>query len=233
MVKNHMKRITAPRSWSVSRKTSKFITKPSPGAHKLEQAVSINTFLKELVNVTSTTKESKFVLTNDEVLINGRRRRDFKAQVGFLDVVSVKSSNLNFLVSVNNKGELKPKELGDKEATKRLLKISGKTILGKDKVQINTFNGENLLVKEKDAKSFKVGDSLIVEVSSLKVVEHVPLKEKSLVFVFTGKHSGKSGVLESINNKIVSVKNNDEEFETSKDYLLAVNKEKIAELELK
>ena len=231
MVKNHIKRITAPRTWSVHRKTSKFITKPSPGAHKLEHSVSINTFLKELVELTNTTKESKFVLTNDEVLINGRRKRDFKTQVGFLDVVSIKSTNMFFLVTVDNKGSLKAKEISDKQASQRLLKINGKSVLGKDKVQINTMNGENLLVTEKDAKKFMVGDSLIVETSSLKILEHIPLKEKALVFVYTGKHSGKSGVLVSVNDKIVMIKNDKEEFETSKDYLLSVNKEKVAEFE--
>lgn len=226
-----MKRITAPRTWNVQRKNTKFITKPAPGAHKLERAVAINTFLKELVNITNTTKESKFVLTNDEVLINGRRKRDFKTQVGFLDVVSIKSFKKNYLVVVDNKGALRSKEINDKQASQRLLKITGKSILGKDKVQINTLNGENLLVKEKDAKNYKVGDSLIVEVSSLKVLEHLPLKEKALVFVYTGKHANKSGVLESNKGKTVTIKADKESFETSEDYLIAVNKEKIAEFE--
>lgn len=231
MVKNHMKRITAPRTWNVQRKTTKFITKPLPGAHKLEQAVAINTFLKEFVNLTNTTKESKFVLTNDEVLINGKRKRDFKTQVGFLDVVSIKSFKKNYLIVIDKKGALKPKEISDDQASKRLLRISGKTVLGKDKVQINTVNGENLIIKEKEAKNYKVGDSLIVEVSSLKIIEHLPLKEKVLVFVYTGKHASKSGVLESVSGKTVLIKSDKESFETSKDYLIAVNKEKISEFE--
>ena len=228
-----MKRITAPKTWSVQRKTSKFITKPKPGAHKLEQSVAINTFFKELAHVTNTTKESKYVLTFDEVLVNGRRRRDFKTPVGFLDVITIKSTKKNFLITVDNKGALKPKELDEKLASQRLLKITNKHIIGKDKVQINTMNGENLLVSDKEAKKYKLGDSLIVEVGSLKVLEHVSFKEGGLVFVYVGKHAGKSGELKAVSDKSVTIKNNDDEFETSKDYLLAVNKEKIVEFELK
>lgn len=231
MVKNHMKRITAPKTWNVTRKTSKFITKPKPGAHKLDQSISINTFMKEMICITKTTKESKYVLTNDEVLVNNRRRRDFKTPVGFLDIITIKSIKKNYLITIDNKGSLKSKEINDKQASQRLLKIKGKTTIGKDKVQINTMNGENLLIKEKEAKNYKIGDSLIVETASLKILEHIPLKEKSLVFVYTGKHSSKSGVLESTSEKTASVKMDKESFSTSKEYLLAVNKEKITEFE--
>lgn len=225
-----MKRITAPKTWNVKRKTSKFITKPSPGAHTLDRSLAINTFFKELVHLTNTTKETKYVLTNDEVLVNGRRRRDFKAQVGFLDIISIKSSNKHFLLTVDNKGSLLPKEINEKQASSRLLKIKGKRLIGKDVVQINTLNGENLLVNLKEAKKFNVGDSLVVEVASLKIIEHIPLKQGSLVFVYTGKHSSKFGVLESVNEKIVLIKADKESFETSKAYLFAISKEKLVEL---
>lgn len=228
-----MKRITAPKTWNVKRKVSKFITKPKPGAHKLDQSISINTFMKEMIGVTNTTKETKYVLTNDEVLVNNKRRRDFKCPVGFLDIVSIKSTKKNYLITIDNKGALKSKEINEKQATQRLLKIKGKTALGKDKIQINTMNGENILVKEKDAKNYKVGDSLIVETASLKILDHLPLKDGSLVFVYTGKHSSKSGTLESVSGKTATVKMDKESFETSKDYLLAVNKEKISEFEEK
>jgi small subunit ribosomal protein S4e len=231
MVKNHMKRITAPKSWNVLRKTTKFITKPAPGAHKLEQAVSINTLLKELIKITNTTKETKYVLTNDEVLINGNRKRDFKTQAGFLDVVTIKSINQNYLITVDKNGALKPKLITEETATKRLLKISGKKILTKNKVQINTMNGANILVDEKEAKKYNLGDSLIQDIKTRKITNLIQLKEKNLVFVFTGKHSGKSGIFESINNNVITIKTDKETFETSKEYVIAVDKEKITELE--
>ncbi|MFP4567971.1 MAG: hypothetical protein ACLFN8_03430 [Candidatus Woesearchaeota archaeon] len=231
MVKNHMKRITAPKTWNVSRKTTKFITKPHPGAHKLGHGVAINTFFKELVKLTNTTKETKYVLTNDEVLVNNRRRRDFKTQVGFLDIVSVKSLNKHFLITVDSKGALRAKEIDEVKAKSRLLKISGKLAIGKDKFQLNTFAGENLIVLGADAKKYAVGDSLIVEVGSMKILDHIVLKEQSLVFVYQGKHSGKSGVLESASQKTVTIKSGDSSFETSDDYLIAINKEKLAEFE--
>jgi len=231
MVKNHMKRITAPKTWNVARKTTKFITKPHPGAHKLEQALAINTFLKELIHLTNTTKETKYILTHDEILVNGRKKRDFKTQVGFLDIITIKSINKHYIITINNKGALKPKEINEKQTTHRILKINGKTTIGKDKVQINTTNGENITLNQKETKNYKVGDTLIVETTTLKIKEHIPLKEKTQVFIYKGKHSNKNGVLESTKQKTAIIKTKKETIETSKKYLIAVNKEKIAELE--
>ncbi len=231
MAKNHMKRITAPKTWNVRRKIAKFITKPFPGAHKLDQALSINTFLKEVVNLTHTTKETKYVLTNSEVLVNGRRRRDFKTPVGFLDIISIKSLNKYFVVLVDNKGAIMGKELDEKQASSRLLKISGKSILGKDKVQLNTIGGENLIMSAAEAKKYAVSDSLLVDVASLKILTHIPLKDKALVFVYKGKHSSKSGNVDAVKQRTVSIKSDKESFETSEEYIIAVNKEKIAEFE--
>ena len=39
---NEMKRLTAPRSWPVKRKASHWITKPSPGAHAVEDSIPVN-----------------------------------------------------------------------------------------------------------------------------------------------------------------------------------------------
>ena len=49
-----MKRITAPKTWNVLRKTTKFITKPHPGAHKLDHGVAINTFGSSILVIIDT-----------------------------------------------------------------------------------------------------------------------------------------------------------------------------------
>jgi hypothetical protein len=69
--------------------------------------------MKELIKVTNTTKETKYVLTNDEVLVNGKRKRDFKTPVGFLDIITIKSTNRNFVITIDNKGALRPKEINE------------------------------------------------------------------------------------------------------------------------
>ena len=231
MVKNHMKRITAPKTWNVLRKTTTFITKPNPGAHRKEYALSINTLLKENLKLTKTTKETKYVLTNQEVLINGKRKRDYKAQAGFLDIISLPISQKHFIISVNKKGELKPKEISQEQADQRLLKIKNKTINKKGKIQLNTFNSMNILLDEKEAKKYKTGDSIIYSITKKKIIEHLPRKTGVQVFIFTGKHSAKTGTLEKIEHNNIIIKTQTETIETNKEYTIVVNKDKLSELE--
>lgn len=225
MVKNHIKRIRAPKTWRVLRKTTTFITKPYPGAHSKDLGLSINTFLKEVVNVTKTTKETKYLLTKQEVIVNGNRIRDDKHAVGFLDIVLIPSAKKAFRVIMDSKGTLNAKEIKTEE-NNCLLKISGKTMLKKGIVQINTMSGKNLLVKNTEAKKYKVGDSLVVSVPDNKIHNHFSNDTSAHAFVFTGKHCGKIGVVEQIQNSSVKIKSKDKSFETNKEYIIIVGKDK-------
>ena len=44
----------------------------------------------------------------------------------------------------------------------------------------------------------KVNDSVLVNLKDKKVEECLPLKENANVFVFDGKHAGKSGIIKKI-----------------------------------
>jgi small subunit ribosomal protein S4e len=223
MVMNHLKRLKAPKTWTVLRKVNKFITRPNPGAHKLDLAVSINTFLKELTNLTKTTRETKYLLTKLEVQINGKRRRDEKHQVGLFDVVTIPSSNLQYILTLNEKGKLVAKETKQNET---LLKIVGRTMIGKDKVQINTLTGYNLLFTEKNAKNYKRGDTLVVSLPDLKVKEHLTRQKDMFGIIYLGKHSGTRGNIVNMEENLVSIQEKDKIIKTNREYVFIVGKTK-------
>lgn len=226
MVKNHIKRITAPKTWRVSRKTDKFITKPKPGAHKQSLSTSINTFLKELTSTTQTTKETKYLLTKQEVQINGTRKRSHKHQTGFLDTITIPSLNKSFRVIVDTKGKLKSIEIPADEAKKTIAKITGKTLLKGNKLQINTMNGMNIIVDTKAAKDYKTGDTLILSLPDKKITGHIKRDKGAHAIVFTGKHAGKAGTLEEIKDKNAKIKTKSDTFETNKEYIIITGQTK-------
>lgn len=228
MVKNHMKRIAAPKTWKVLRKTTKFITNPSPGAHKKSMALSINTFLKDETGLAKTTKESKFLLTKKEVLINGKRKRDHKTQAGFLDIITLPHIKKSYRITVSDKGKLKSKEITEAESKETIVRIRGKTLLVKGKMQINTMDGKSMLVKKEEAKAFKVGDSILVSIPEYKIKEHLPREKGAHAIIFTGKHAGKTGEILEMEGNLIKIKTNKETFETKKDYALVTGKNKPA-----
>jgi len=228
MVKNHIKRIAAPKTWRVLRKTTVFITNPKPGAHKIDFAVSLNTFLKEMVLLTKTLKETKYLLTNHEVLINGKRKRDHKNQTGLLDVVSVPHAQKNYRIIMDSKGKLASKEISEAESKNLLLKIIGKTLLKQGKVQVGTMQGRTVLVDKKEAATYKVGDSVLYDLATKKIKAHFQMQKGALAIIYTGKHAGKIGTMEDMSKDTVKIKTKKETFETNKEYILVIGKDKSA-----
>jgi small subunit ribosomal protein S4e len=231
MVKNHIKRIAAPKTWNILRKTTKFVTRQNPGAHSNKMSIALNNLLKDMLKLTRTTKETKYVLTKQEVLVNNKRKKDNKAQAGFLDVVSIPSMDKTYRMSIDKKGMLRTKEITSEQANDLILKVTGKTKIKTGKVQVNTLNGFNIILSEADAKKYKIGDTIIFGLKEDKIKHHLPLEKGAHTLITSGKHAGKYGEIVSLGNKVVKIKTDEETFETSIKYPLIINKEKKTELD--
>jgi len=231
MVKNHIKRVAAPKTWNILRKTTTFITKQNPGAHSKSFSISLNNLLKDMLALTKTTKETKYVLTQQEVFVNGTRRKDNKAQAGLFDTVSIPAMNKSYRITMDRKGMLKAKEITSEQAGHLILKVTGKTKIRTGKIQINTLNGTNIIIPDAEAKKYKIGDTLLFDVKTKKVTTHIALGKGAHAIIVTGKHSSKYGEIISIENGIIKIKTDKETFETNKDYALVINKDKKVELD--
>lgn len=226
MVKNHMKRLVMPTTWNVPRKEKKFITRPKPGGHLQELGISINTFLKELTGTTKTTKESKYLLTKQEIHVNGTRKRSHKHQVGFMDVVTIPSINKSYRVIINLRGKLAAKEIKAEDAKKTLGIIKKKTVMNNKITQITTASGMNILEASDKAKDYKIGSTIVISLPDKKILSHIKLDKGSLAFVFTGKHTGKTGTIEDFQSDTIKIKTKDETFETKKAYIIITGTKK-------
>ncbi|MCJ7638664.1 MAG: 30S ribosomal protein S4e, partial [Euryarchaeota archaeon] len=83
----HQKRISAPKSWPIAKKTHKWVVAASPGAHSRD-AVPILVVLRDLLHLADNAKEAKRILHSGNVTVNGRVVKKYKAQVGLFDVVA-------------------------------------------------------------------------------------------------------------------------------------------------
>ncbi len=222
MTKNHLKRIKAPKTWDIHRKQHVFVSRPNPGGHELEYCVSLNTFLKEILRETNTTKETKYMLTHQGVQVNGKPVRDERHQVGFLDLVTL-PNNKSYIATMSKRNTLIAKEVKEKQS---LLRITKKTMISKEKLQINGMNGINILVPVKEGKNYQVGDSLLISLPDKKVKDHFKREKGVQGFIYTGKHSGKQGKVVSIEEDTVHIESEEGDIETHKEYLIVNGKTK-------
>src|SRR3989338_8445873 len=98
MVKQHIKRLNAPRSWPISRKGTKWVTRQNPGTHSLENSVPLNIMLKDMLKYAKTTRDSRRILSNKDVLIDNLPRANIKFPVGIFDVVEIPKTKEHFLI---------------------------------------------------------------------------------------------------------------------------------------
>jgi small subunit ribosomal protein S4e len=225
MVKQHLKALYAPKTWDIKRKETTFVTRPKPGAHSFRLGTSINHILKKELNIASTSKESKTLLNRKSCLVNGKVIGDVHYIVGFMDVVSFPEIKKNYRVTLSKKGKLSLIEIDEKEVDLHLSKIIGKKILTGKKVQINTMDARNILVKE---NMYKTSDSLLIELSSKLVKKHLSFKESNTIMLIGGKHIGSVGQIEKIEDKNIFFKNDSDGqvYETLKKFAFVLGEKK-------
>jgi small subunit ribosomal protein S4e len=227
MVKAHIKRINAPKRWDVLRKTYTFITRPNAG-RDFSLCIALNAVLKEMLNKTQTTKESKYLIKNQGVLVNGKLVYDEKFPVGFLDVISFPALGESYRLFVNTKNKLFLLKIKEEEKNLKLSKVSDKKSLSKGLAQINCSDGRNFSLKENDPllKGISINDSLLYTLPEQKIRQAVKLEKGSIVYLYKGKHIGNVVSVDDFKGGNILFKLNQDPFETKKAYAFVVGKEK-------
>lgn len=191
---SRLKRLLAPSFWRVSKKESKWVVSPHAGPHPKMQSIPLSIILKHMLNVADTTEEAKKIVRKGEILVDGKVRKDYAYPVGMFDVVSIPKMKKSYRVIPSVKG-LGLMEISDDEAKLKISKIEDKTILKKGKTQLNLHDGKNILAGN---GNYKTGDSLLVELPSLKVVEHLPLEKGATGIISRGSDAGKIGKIKEL-----------------------------------
>jgi len=185
----HIKKTQMPKAWPVPRKGGKkrFIAVPS---HATSKGISLLFLLRDVLKLVKTRKEARYMTFNGMVKINNTVRKDENFPVQVFDTVNLERAKLNYRLEIVNK-KYNLVEISVKEAENKIVKIVGKKTIGKDKIQMNLGDGQNVLTKEK----FSVGDSVVLNTKETKIVKVLPLKEGAKIEVILGKHAGEKGEL--------------------------------------
>lgn len=220
----HLKRLSVPTSWSVKKKGITFIARPSPGPHKKSQAMTLNYIVKDLLKIAQTTREVKKVLHAGNILVDTIARKDHHFPVGVMDIITIPSQKESYVSLYADDGKFILKKLKS-HTEEKLCKIIGKRILAKKKVQLNLYDGKNLLI---DKDSYKVGDTILL--AKGRIVKHLKMEKGALIYLIGGKHIGKLGQLieikhfKGMENDRIIIESGEKKIETLKDYAFIIEK---------
>ncbi|MEM7825725.1 MAG: 30S ribosomal protein S4e [Candidatus Aenigmatarchaeota archaeon] len=220
-----LKRLLAPEFWKIPKKSVKFAVSPKPGPHKKFECIPLLIIVRDILKLAETGKEAKKIIKKGEILVDGRKRKEHAYPVGLMDVVSIPRIKKYFRVVPSEKG-LELVEIEESESNKKVCRINNKRIIKKGKVQLNLHDGRNIVVEKDD---YKTGDSLVIELPSQKILQHIKFGVGSVGIILKGKNSGKKAKVENIverkslrESRIVVCDVEGKRVETSKDYFFVV-----------
>lgn len=223
MSKQHLKRIAAPKTWSLKKKECKFVMRPNPGAHTMDSSLPLGLILREILGYASTKRDIANILNRRNVKVNSKRRKDMRYPVGIMDTLSLEDIGEHYRVMINHKGKICLNKTNEKRARIRPVKIIDKCTLKSNVTQLN-FSDGNVLQVKKD--SYKIGDTLIMEYPN-KILDHFKLEPGSYIYFTKGKQVGMSGVVEHVSkDKIIFKQKDGTKKETSKKYAFILGRDK-------
>ena len=224
MTKNHLKRIAMPTTWNAKEKKKLvWVARPNPGAHSLREGMPLILVLRDLLKYSNTARETKHILNNKQILIDGIKRKDHRFNVGFMDVVSIPELKEEYRIILDKNGRLNLSKIDEKESKIKICKIKGKG-LSKGKMELRLSDGRTMLLDKKD--NFKTGDSIVIGIPEQKIISHLPIEKGSFIIMIDGKKIGSTGIIEGIKGNFVSIKSKEGIFETLKKNCFVLGKQK-------
>ena len=198
--RNKMKRLAAPRSWDISRKSNRFVFKPLPGPHPMAAAYPLGVVIRDLASMARLSKELKLMMKAGKVRVDGKERKTPRFPVGLFNVVSVPLEGVDFRLVPSPKGLSLAKVDAD-EAKKKLCSVSTKVKVKGGHVQYGLHDGRSILNDDMD---LSLGDAVLIEVPSQKVLGEAKLAKGSLGLVLTGERAGQLGRIADVKKGTIS-----------------------------
>ncbi|MCG2727716.1 MAG: 30S ribosomal protein S4e [Candidatus Methanoperedenaceae archaeon] len=216
----HEKRVAAPTSWPITRKTHHWVVGANAGSHSKETGIPLLVVVRDMLKLANNSREAKRIINEGTIFVDGKARSDYKYMVGLLDIVSIPSNNEYYRVLLDARNRFKLYKEGANAL--KLCRINNKTIVKKGAVQLNLHDGSNILA----SNDYKTFDTVLLG-HDRKIVKHIPYKPGNLAMIVGGEHSGEIGKIKQIRKVRGSGTNmvaisNEREFETIEDYVFVI-----------
>jgi small subunit ribosomal protein S4e len=222
----HQKRLAVPNSWPVERKTNTFTVKAGAGPHG-EAGVPLVVLLRDVLGYVDSTKEARYALNNDSVLVNGDAISDEQRPIGMFDIVAFPERGEFFRVFPDEGGRLALTPADEDAAGSRLGRITNKVVVSGGDAQLTLHDGTNVRV---DADTpYDTKDSIVIDNESKEIVAHFEYEEGALVTAVAGQHAGRIGEVDDIDvtlgsgSNTVSVADDGDGYETVEEYLVVID----------
>ena len=190
----HQKRLSAPDSWPIERKTAVFTVRAGAGPHGGD-GVPLLILLRDVLGYVDSRKEARYALNEGTVLVNGEALTDAERPIGMFDILAFTEREEYYRVFPGEGGRLALTPISADAADSKLAKIMDKRQVSGSDTQLNLHDGRNLVVTDGNEDEYSPGDSIVIDYDD-EVIAHFPFEEGALVTAVRGQHAGEIGELD-------------------------------------
>ncbi|KAJ3130371.1 40S ribosomal protein S4 [Nowakowskiella sp. JEL0407] len=188
----HMKRLNSPHHWMLDKLTGTWAPRPSPGPHKLRESLPLIVFLRNRLKYALTNKETKSIVMERLIKVDGKVRTDMTYPAGFMDVITIEKTGENFRLVYDVKGRFTIHRIEAEEAKYKLCKVRKMQLGAKGIPYIVTHDGRTIRYPD---PLVKVNDTVKVDVETGKATEFIKFENGNLAYITGGRNMGRIGVI--------------------------------------
>jgi small subunit ribosomal protein S4e len=203
----HRSRQTIARKIPILRKGTKYI---AVARSHPDNAVPVVIAIRDMLHLAKTAKEVREMIKQKTLAVNGRTVVELNESIQLFH--TLKADKL-YQLTLSPAGRFTFTETKGKE---RLAKITGKSLVGKGKLQFHLHDGTNILGKA----DYAINDSLYLDATN-KAAKHIPLAKGTSILTIAGKHMGKQGKVSAREGNVCTVTFDDGEAQVRADLVVA------------
>lgn len=190
--KKHLKRLAAPNHWMLDKLSGTYAPRSSSGPHKLRDSLPLIVFLRNRLKYALNGRESKAIVMQRLVKVDGKVRTDATFPAGFMDVITLEKTGENFRLIYDVKGRFAIHRISDEEAAYKLGKVK-RVQLGKKGIPyLVTHDGRTIRYPDPE---IKVNDTVKIDIASGKIQSFVKFEVGNVVMATGGRNLGRVGVI--------------------------------------
>ena len=180
-----------------------------------------------MLKIVSSLREAKASIYSGKVKIDGVVRKSLHHAIGLMDVVELENVPDIYRLVPSEDKLLKPIKINESEKAKKLVRVTSKTTINKNKTQIGFHDGRSTISDTK----VNVGDTCLMQVPDQKILEVIKLEAGCQCLVTRGVNAGQTGKVETIEEgtfilpKRVVLVLGERKIEIPSDIIMAIGKE--------
>jgi len=190
--KKHLKRLNAPKHWMLDKMTGTFAPRPSSGPHKLRECLPLALFLRNRLKYALTYDESKKIMKQRLIKVDGKFRTDVTYPAGFMDVITIEKTGEYFRLIYDVKGRYSVHRIQKEEAAYKLCKVRKVGVGPKGVPFLVTHDARTIRYPD---PLIKVNDTIQLDIASGKITDHIKFDSGHVCMVTGGHNLGRVGTV--------------------------------------